>query len=174
MENKVEIYRANDNSIELTVTLDGDTVWLNRQQLSVLLGRDVKTIGKHISNIYKEGELTKNSTIAKFATVQQEGKREVEREIDFYNLDVIISLGYLVKSKKGVHLLYFIVKNHPFNDGNKRSGAFAFIWLLQKANYDFTNKISPETLTTLTLLIATSLPEEKEKMIGLVLLLLNN
>ena len=76
--------------------------------------------------------------------------------------------------EKAAHLLYFVVKNHPFNDGNKRSGAFSFIWLLQKANYDFATKISPETLTTLTLLIATSSPGEKDKMIGLVLLLLNN
>ena len=75
--------------------------------------------------------------------------------------------------KKAAHLLYFIVKNHPFNDGNKRSGAFSFVWLLQKAGYDFRTKISPETLTTLTILIAKSKPEEKEKVIGLILLLLN-
>lgn len=76
--------------------------------------------------------------------------------------------------EKAAHLLYFIVKNHPFNDGNKRSGAFAFIWLLQRANYNFYTKISPQTLTTLTLLIATSNPNEKDKMVGLILLLLNN
>lgn len=76
--------------------------------------------------------------------------------------------------EKAAHLLYFIVKNHPFNDGNKRSGAFAFIWLLQKVNYDFSKKISPETLTTLTLLIAISNPNEKEKMVGLIRLILNS
>jgi len=81
--------------------------------------------------------------------------------------------AYPTVEEKSAHLLYFIIKNHPFNDGNKRSGAFAFIWLLQKANYDFTQKISPQTLTTLTLLIALSPPTEKEKMIGLILLLLN-
>lgn len=80
--------------------------------------------------------------------------------------------AYLSIQEKAAHLLYFVVKNHPFNDGNKRSGAFAFIWLLQKANFNFTKKISPETLTTLTLLIAISAPKEKEKMIGLILLLL--
>jgi death-on-curing family protein len=74
--------------------------------------------------------------------------------------------------EKAAHLLYFIVKNHPFNDGNKRSGAFSFIWFLNKANFDFKDKITPETLTTLTLLIATSNPSEKDKLIGLVLLLL--
>jgi death-on-curing family protein len=74
--------------------------------------------------------------------------------------------------EKAANLLYFIVKNHPFNDGNKRSGAFSFIWFLNKANFDFRSQITPETLTALTLLIATSNPSEKDKLIGLILLLL--
>jgi death-on-curing family protein len=82
--------------------------------------------------------------------------------------------AYPFIEEKAAHLLYFIIKNHPFNDGNKRSAAFAFIWLLQKANYRFRDKISPETLTTLTILIAESNPAHKEKMIGIVQLLLNN
>jgi death-on-curing family protein len=80
--------------------------------------------------------------------------------------------AYETTEEKAVHLLYFIIKNHPFNDGNKRTGAFSFIWILQKFNFDFTKKITPETLTILTLLIAESNPKEKDKMIGLVLLLL--
>jgi prophage maintenance system killer protein len=76
--------------------------------------------------------------------------------------------------EKAANLLYFIVKNHPFNDGNKRSGAFAFVWLLQKANYNYQTKITPETLTTITLLVALSAPQEKEKMIGLITLLLKD
>lgn len=80
---------------------------------------------------------------------------------------------YTTIEEKAAHLLYFIIKNHPFTDGNKRSGAFAFIWFLQKAGFYFQNKITPETLTTLTILIAESHPKEKEKMIGIVLLLLN-
>ena len=87
---------------------------------------------------------------------------------------VIEQDAYPSVEEKVAHLLYFIVKDHPFNDDNKRSGAFAFIWLLQKANYNFRAKISPETLTTLTLLIAISQPEEKEKMIGLILLILSS
>ena len=71
-------------------------------------------------------------------------------------------------------MLYFIVKNHPFNDGNKRSGAFAFIWFLQKAGLEFRKKFTPQALTTLTLLVAQSDPKEKDKMIGLILLLLKN
>jgi len=80
--------------------------------------------------------------------------------------------AYGTTEEKAVHLLYFIIKNHPFTDGNKRSGAFAFIWFLQKMNVDFREKISPETLTALTLLIAESNPKDKEKMIGMSLLLL--
>ncbi len=77
-----------------------ETVWLNREQLSQLFDRDIKTIGKHIHNALQE-ELD-DSTVAKFATVQKEGNREVEREIEYYNLDMIISVGYRVKSKNGI------------------------------------------------------------------------
>ena len=69
-----------------------------------------------------------------------------------------------IRLQKASNLLYFVVKNHPFNDGNKRTGAFCFIWFLQKTNFEFKNIISPETLTTLTLLIAQSDPKEKERM----------
>ncbi len=80
--------------------------------------------------------------------------------------------AYPTVEEKSAHLLYFIVKNHPFDDGNKRSGAFAFIWLLTKFKFDFYDKISPQTLSALTLLIAESNPLEKDKMVGLVKLLL--
>jgi len=90
----------NDGEIELKVSVDEETVWLNRNQISDLFERDVKTIGKHINNILNEGELERNSTIAKFATVQIEGGREVKRDVEFYNLDMILSLGYRVNSKK--------------------------------------------------------------------------
>ncbi len=317
--NNTLIFNA-DNELEISVKLQDETVWLNRQQMALLFDRDIKTIGKHINNVFKEGELDTSSTVANFATVQMEGSRQVERQVEHYNLDVIISVGYRVKSQRGTqfriwatkrlkdylvkgyainqqrlqenqqqflqtledlkalaknnalvgnedivsliqdfsdtwftldqfdkdtfpeqgvvldvetstqelhndlqtlksgliakgeatnlfaqekntdslagifgnvfqsifgqdayptveekaaHLLYFVVKNHPFNDGNKRSGAFAFIWLLKKYDYAFRDKISPQTLATLTLLIAESDPNDKEKMIGLVKLLLN-
>ncbi len=319
--NEIIIYQTNDNQTHIEVNFDGDTVWLNRQQLAQLFDRDIKTIGKHINNVFTDNELDKHSTVAKFATVQKEGSRLIERSIDFYNLDVIISVGYRVKSQRGVqfrqwatsrlkdylikgftinkssiqqnkalflktiedlkiltentsliesgdllsliegfsntwfsldkydksifptigtkqellvnasdllhdiqllkqdliqkneatelfaqekqngsvqgilgtiyqtifgqdayetieekaaHLLYFIVKNHPFNDGNKRSGAFAFIWYLRKAGISFESKINPAALTALTLLIAESNPSEKDKMVGIVLLLLGD
>jgi death-on-curing family protein len=81
--------------------------------------------------------------------------------------------AYPTIEEKAAHLLYFIIKNHPFNDGNKRCGAFSFVWLLQKAGYHFKDKISPETLTTLTILIAESNPADKNKMIGIVKLVLS-
>ena len=317
MENNIEIFKSADNQVELLVTLDNDTVWLNRQQMANLFDRDIKTVGKHINNIFADGELEQDAVVAKFATTASDGKTY---QMEYYNLDIIISVGYRVNSKRGVqfrqwatqrlkdylvkgyalnnkrleetkaqfiqtledlklltadnyqletkeiltliqnfsntwfsldsydknefpskgteeeinttvtdleqdleqlkvalikkgeatelfaqektkgnlagilgnvfqsvfgqdayptveakaaHLLYFIIKNHPFNDGNKRSGAFSFIWFLQKAGYNFSAKISPETLTTLTILIAESNPADKERMIGIVLLLLN-
>ncbi|MEW6773398.1 MAG: virulence protein RhuM/Fic/DOC family protein [Bacteroidota bacterium] len=80
---------------------------------------------------------------------------------------------YPTIEEKAAHLIYFIVKNHPFVDGNKRCGAFAFVWFLQKAGFNFRKKISPETLTALTILIAESNPADKEKIIGVIKLLLN-
>ena len=100
MVNELVLFETEDRAITLSVSVDQDTVWLNRNQMAELFGRDVKTIGKHINNALKE-ELD-NSTVAKFATVQNEGGRDVERDIEHYNLDMIISVGYRVKSKRGV------------------------------------------------------------------------
>lgn len=319
--NEIIIYQSPDNQIALEVNFDGDTVWLNQNQIALLFNQTKQNISLHIKNCFFENELEKIATVKESLTVKNEGKRIVKRKMEYYNLDVIISIGYRVKSVRGVqfrqwatqrlkdylvkgytinqkrldenkahflktledlkiltqnnnqleakdvltliqsfsdtffaldsydknefptkgmqeeiqtsaselkndlkqlkvelikkgeatelfaqekklgnldgifgtvfqsvfgqdayatveekaaHILYFVVKNHPFNDGNKRSGAFCFVWLLQKAGYDFKNKISPETLTTLTLLIAESNPKDKERMIGIVLLLLNS
>ncbi|MCW4355921.1 virulence RhuM family protein [Hoyosella sp. YIM 151337] len=99
---QVEMYRTQDGTVELAVRADGETVWLSRQQLATLFGRDVKTIGKHISNAGRE-ELAGISTVAKFATVQPEGDRVVTRQLEHYSLDMILSVGYRVKSTEGVH-----------------------------------------------------------------------
>ena len=99
-KNELVIFETVDNVVKLEVPVNNETVWLNRQQMAELFDRDVKTIGKHINNALSE-ELDE-STVANFATVQIEGDREVERIIQYYNLDVIISVGYRVKSKRGV------------------------------------------------------------------------
>ena len=117
-ENNSNIIVYNDGELELKVSLKNETVWLNRNQISELLGRDVKTIGKHITNIFIDGELEQISTVAKFATVQKEGGREILRDIEYYNLDVIISVGYRVKSSKGVKFRQWatsVLKNYIQN-----------------------------------------------------------
>lgn len=101
MKNEIILYQSGELAEHIEVRIDEDTVWLNRNQIATLFGRDVKTIGKHINNVYSEGELIKDSTVANFATVQMEGGRIIERQIEHYNLDVIISVGYRVKSKQG-------------------------------------------------------------------------
>jgi hypothetical protein len=101
MKGEIVIYQADRLATSIDVRIEEETVWLNRQQISLLFNRDVKTIGKHINNVFLEEELEKNPTVANFATVQNEGGRIVERVIEYYNLDVIISVGYRVKSKQG-------------------------------------------------------------------------
>jgi len=98
MKNK-NIVLYNDGEIELNVSINDETTWLNRNQISQLLDRDVKTIGKHINNVFKEKELEKNSVVANFATTAKDGKKY---DVEYYNLDVIISIGYRVKSQRGV------------------------------------------------------------------------
>ena len=114
MTNEIVLYQPNEQ-MSLEVKLENETVWLNRQQLSILFDRDIKTIGKHINNALKEelrpvvaksgttgNESTSNATVAKFAIVQKEGNREVIRQVEFYSLDVILSVGYRVKSSRGI------------------------------------------------------------------------
>ena len=322
MQNQIQLYTSADGKISLQVSLDNETVWLSLDQMAMLFDRDKSVISRHIRNIFNEGELEQNLTVAKNATVQMEGEREVRREIDYYNLDVIISVGYRVKSMRGVqfrqwatqtlkqflvqgyainqkrlqekgvefsqavallsqtltnqalisdegkavigvmqdyartwsllqaydeqnlaaisvqqpemkslvfedvltaisqlkqeliakgeatelfgqlrsdglasaiatieqgfggelfypniasraaHLLYFVIKNHPLADGNKRTGSFLFLWYLHQ-NQALLAKpvnelINDNTLVALALLVAESLPEQKELMIRLV------
>jgi Virulence protein RhuM family len=98
MNSQVEIFQSEDHQIQVQVRFEEDTVWLNRHQLSLLFDRDIKTIGKHVNNVFREGELTKDSVVAIFATTANDGKIY---QMDYYNLDVIISVGYRVKSKRG-------------------------------------------------------------------------
>ena len=121
-QKEIVLFETEDNEVKLEVPVNEETVWLNRQQMAELFDRDVKTIGKHINNALRE-ELDE-STVANFATVQMEGNRKVERNIEFYNLDVIISVGYRVKSKRGVEfrrwansvLKQYILKGYAVND----------------------------------------------------------
>ena len=98
---EVILYKDKDGEIKLDVRLEKDTVWLNQKQMGILFAKDSDTIGKHIKNIFEEGELEESPTTANFAVVQNEGDRKISRNINFYNLDVIISVGYRVKSQEG-------------------------------------------------------------------------
>lgn len=123
MKNEIILYRPDELTEHIEVMLQNETVWLNRQQMALLFGRDVKTLGKHINNVFSEGELIATATVAKFATVQNEGGRKVERQVEYYNLDVIISVGYRVKSKQGTqfriwatHILRdYLLKGYALN-----------------------------------------------------------
>lgn len=100
-EQQIIIYQSKDGKTSLEVNLQKETVWLNQQKMAILFGVDRTVVTKHIKNIYKEGELEKEATSAKFAQVQKEGGREIQRKIEHYNLDLIISVGYRVNSKQG-------------------------------------------------------------------------
>lgn len=316
LKNSVVMYQAKSGAIELRGDAQKETLWATQAQIADVFGVERSVVTKHIRNIYKEKELEQKATCAKFAQVQTEGSRVVERSLEHYNLDTIISVGYRVNSKtatqfrqwatrtlhehitkgytinkkqigknyeafiksvadvqallpehvtldpkailelikefastwvsldaydkdtltlkgvtkkkvtligadlvgaieslrielmkkgeatdmfaherasgsiegivgnvmqsfggksvystveeKAAHLLYFMVKNHPFSDGNKRSGAFAFVWFLRKTGVRGASNINPGALTALTLLIAESDPTKKDQMVALV------
>lgn len=125
------IYQSEDGSIKIDVRFEQDTVWLTLEQMSTLFGRDKSTISRHIKNVFEEGELATVATVAKFATVQVEGERTVQRNIDYYNLDVIISVGYRVKSQQGTQfriwatqrLKEYIIKGFVLNDERFKTGS---------------------------------------------------
>ena len=126
MNNEIILYRPNEINEHIEVRVDEASVWLNRNQISTLFGRDVKTIGKHINNVFNEGELDKSVVVAKFATTTKHGAIEGKSQTiltEHYNLDVIISVGYRVKSKQGTQfriwatnvLRDYLLKGYAFN-----------------------------------------------------------
>ncbi len=319
-KNNVIIYQSKSGAIELRGDFSRETVWATRMEMGEIFGVNPQAITKHLHNIYTERELVRRATSSKMELVQNESGRMVKREVDIYNLDAMIAVGYRISSpvgtrfrqwatktlrahivdgytinrtriaknyetfldavekaklllpqsdtvdaksaldliklfadtwvsidaydkdsfptsgvskkqvrvtaddllqslaefkaelqksgqtgdlfgaerkvgsvagivgnvfqsfggkelyptfdEKAAHLLYFIIKNHPYSDGNKRHGAFAFIWFLRKTGLLRTEKMTPTALTALTLFIAESDPAHKSRMIGLVLMLL--
>ncbi len=316
-ENKLVIFQAKNGALELRADNEKDTLWASLNQIADIFGVQKAAISKHIKNIYESGELEANSTVSIMETVQIEGSRQIKRNIEYYNLDMIISIGYRVNSvqatrfrqwatgvlreyttqgfvvnkkiikknlnsfieyitpllpagdvftpeqtlelvslfsdtwisldnydkgimidrkvtkktvkltadellgaimelrtelisqgsatdifaterskdsiagiignimqsfggsavypsiqEKAAHLLYFMVKNHPFVDGNKRSGAFAFVWFLNRAKILDTKSLTPIALTALTLLVAESNPVDKDQVVRLIVSLI--
>lgn len=101
MENEIIIYQTQDGQTKIDVRLENETVWLTQNQMAELFQTTKQNVSSHIKNIFEEGELSENSTVKDYLTVQQEGNRKVSRNISYYNLDVIISVGYRVKSLRG-------------------------------------------------------------------------
>ncbi|HOX97216.1 MAG TPA: virulence protein RhuM/Fic/DOC family protein [bacterium] len=321
LKNKLLVYQTKSGAVEVMINKQKETILLTQQQVANLFDVQKAAISKHVNHIFKTGELEKKSTVSILETVQIEGNRNIKRNVEYYNLDLILSVGYRVNSvsatrfrqwankilkqhilqgytinkkrlvknydaflktietvkqllpakesqvqtgdalelikmfantwlslsaydqsklpksgtskkvarftadelsgalkqlkntltkkkeasdlfgrerqvdsvggivgnvfqgvfgkdvyvsneEKAANLLYFFVKDHPFADGNKRSGAFAFVWFLNRAGLLKKHKLTPEALTALTLLVAESSSKDKEKMIGLILQLL--
>ena len=138
-----KIIKFIDGEIELNVKVENETIWITQKQMCELFGRDKSVVSRHIRNIFKSGELQKDSTVAKIATVQKEGNREVVREVEYYNLDVIISVGYRVNSKKATKfrqwatkvLKNYILKGYALNQKKLKENFEEFrkeVELLQK------------------------------------------
>ena len=213
----IVIFEAEAQQVE--VRLEGETLWITQAQMAELFDVQKAAVSKHLKNIYASGELEQEATVSKMETVRKEGRRTVTRQIEHYNLDAIISVGYRVNSRqathfrqwatrvlrvyltqgyslnehrlarqgleeleqavdllaktreeRAAHLLYFVIKNHPFSDGNKRSGAFLFLLYLRQEGMRLT--LDENGLTALTLLIAESDPKAKDLMVRLVMNLL--
>jgi len=98
---EIVLYQAPDGTVELNVRLERESVWLTLNQMAELFDRNKSVISRHLHNVFKEGELERNATVAKYATVQNEGVRAVIRQVEFFSLDAIISVGYRVNSKRG-------------------------------------------------------------------------
>jgi prophage maintenance system killer protein len=156
----IEIYQVENGNTEISVRLENETVWLSQNQMVDLFLRDKSVISRHISNIFKEGELDKQSVVAKNATTAADGK------------DLYPSV-----EEKAANLLYFITKNHSFTDGNKRIAAFLFLYFLERNGILFDRfgkkRIADNALVALTLMIAVSKPEEKDIMIKVIVNLIN-
>ena len=124
------LYTAPDGQVKVEVFLQDETIWLTMNQIADLFGKDKSGISRHFKNIFEDGELPKESTVAKFATVQNEGTRQVSRDLEYYNLDAIISVGYRVNSSKATQfriwtkkiLKEYIIKDFTMDDERLKNG----------------------------------------------------
>jgi hypothetical protein len=128
------LYTALNGNIKIETFIQGETIWLTQQKIADLFDVDRTVVTKHLKNIYQEEELKKEATSAKFAQVQMEGEREVKRNIEYYNLDVIISVGYRVNSSKATQfriwatntLKEYIIKGFAMDDERLKQGTTTF------------------------------------------------
>jgi prophage maintenance system killer protein len=155
MEPQIEIYKSNTDNVEIQVQFDGDTVWLSQKQMAQIFNKDSDTIGLHLKNIFSEEELDENATTENLSVVQIEGNRKVKRNIKFYNLDAIISVGYRINSKQGTQfrqwatqrLKDYLVKGYALNEKRLKELHYKYSDL-QKAIKLAANVGNIENLTT--------------------------
>lgn len=136
---EIVVFESKDGEAKVKVTTDYDTVWLSQAQLVELFQRSKSVISRHINNIFRDEELERSAVVAKFATVQLEGGREVEREIEHYNLDMIISVGYRVNSKRGIEfrqwatkvLRQYLVEGYAINEARVKNAPSSLLDLFK-------------------------------------------
>jgi len=172
-KNEIVIYTTPEGKETFEVNLKKDTVWLNLNQISKLFKRDKSVISRHIKNIFDTEELNKKSVVAKFATTATDGKLY---QVDYHNLDMIISVGYRVNSKRGTQFRIWashVLKEHLIQGYT----ILLFLWFLNENgilyNEDGSKRIADNALVALTLLIAESRAEEKDTMAKVVVNLIN-
>ena len=159
-DNQIIIYQTADNQTQIDVRMENDTVWLTQAQMAELFKTDRTSIVRHINNIYKTQELDKESTCAKIAQVQKEGKRKITRFIPFFNLDMIISVGYRVNSKRGVQfrqwanrvLKQYLIKGYAINERLRHEQISELRQLVQVVSRTLQHREQENTIETQDLL----------------------
>jgi len=174
--NEIVIYTTPDGKETFEVNLKKDTVWLSQKQMAELFEKNTDTIGLHVKNIFSTKELDKKSTTEEYSVVQMEGNRKVKRKIIFYNLDLIISVGYRVNSKRGTQ--FRIWATHVLKENLiKGYTILLFLWFLNENdilyNEDGSKRLADNALVALTLLIAESRAEEKDIIVKVIVNLIN-
>jgi len=159
-QNQIVIYQTEDGQTQIDVRLENDTVWLTQAQMAELFERTPQNITIHIGNAYREGELDKESTCKEYLQVQTEGKRKVKRSIKYYDLDVIISVGYRVKRKRGTDfriwarkiLKQYLVKGYAINERIRKEQIGELRQLVQVVGRTIQNQELPDTTESQDLL----------------------
>ena len=191
LNNQIIIYQTEDGQTQVDVRLENETVWLTQAQMVELFQTTKQNVSLHVGNVFKEGELEQEATVKEYLTVQKEGERNVSRKVKYYNLDVIISVGYRVKSNRGTAfriwarkiLKDYLIKGYAVNERLRKEQIgelrqlVGMLWFLNNNHIlyhpDGSKRIADSTLVALTLMIAESRTEEKDVMVKVVVNLIN-
>ena len=159
-DQKIVIYQTEDGHTQIDVRLENDTVWLTQAQMVELFQTTKQNVSLHVGNVYKEGELEQEATVKEYLTVQNEGNRKVTRKVKYYNLDVIISVGYRVKSKRGTAFRIwarkiikdYLVKGYAVNERIRKEQIGELRQLVQVASRAISNQNVENTVESQDLL----------------------